>query len=104
MDADGKLAPAARLKLRGHAETVLLASTMDWDDLTFLIRALCRILQRHMEMSKPVSKAELLEVPGSVKIGERLGDASAMLREISELARGFGITVAPALSDDVDDD
>ena len=73
---------------------------MDWDDLAFLIRALCRVLQRHMEVSKPVSEANLLLVVNSEKVGERLGDASEMLQQISELGQAFGIKVAPASEGD----
>lgn len=95
-----KLVPAVRLRLRGEPEKLLVASTMDWDDLAFLIRALCRVLQRHMEVSKPVSEANLLLVVNSEKVGERLGDASEMLQQISELGQAFGIKVAPASEGD----
>ena len=90
-EEEGKLIPAMRLRLRGKSQKLLLASTVDWEDLTFIIRALCGALKGHMKTSKPVHKAELLQVENSEKIGKQLVGISENLQQICELAEGFGI-------------
>lgn len=90
-DQSGKLSPAGLLQLRDRANKVLLTSPLDWDDIAFLISALCRQLATHMEKSKPIVHADLLVIPDADKISQRIEEASHALQRIRELGAGIGL-------------
>jgi hypothetical protein len=85
------LEPSVLLRFRGAGGELLLASKLDWDDLTFLIGALSRVLQSHMTKSEPLVEAGLLSVPDARSIAERLDSAVEALAGVRELGKKFGI-------------
>ncbi len=93
-DRGGKLSPAGLLQLRDRANKVLLTSPLDWDDIAFLISALCRQFATHMKKSKPIVEADLLVIPDADKVSLRIEEASQALQEIRKLG---GLVGLPAL-------
>lgn len=90
---DDKVSPLVHVRLRDESDGLILRSTMDWDDIAFLVGAFCRLLSLHMKRSKPIADAELLALPNSEKIAERLSEAVTAIQEIAELGEAYGIRV-----------
>jgi hypothetical protein len=99
-DVGGKLAPAGLLRLQDRADKVVLTSPLDWDDLAFLIAALCRHFAAHMEKSKSILDAGLLIIPDAERIAQRIQQASQDMRRIEELGGLLGLAVQQTDSQD----
>jgi len=88
-----KLLPTVRIGLRDRRDELLLDTTVDWDDLLYLIQGLSRILTEHMEESLELGRASLLEIPDKGELSNKIGNTRANLDRLLELAPEFDIEV-----------
>jgi len=83
--------PNARVSFRDSNDQLLLDSTLNADNLVFLMRACARIVQRLLESSIPISKANLLSLSDPQRIPKRVYDVREALEIIEEIGRELGI-------------
>ncbi|MFP4500938.1 MAG: hypothetical protein ACLFTT_08060 [Candidatus Hydrogenedentota bacterium] len=98
-DTNDKLVPGVNVQFRDESENLLLKSRLDWDDLTFLLNALSRILKKHMKRSQFLANEKLLSLPDADSIGERLSSLLVEMQEIQEICGKFGIAVTGPQND-----
>jgi hypothetical protein len=87
----GKFVPSARVSFIDRRGDLLLDSTLDADDIVFLMRTCAQMLRRLFEQSKPLSDAGLLSLSDTEQIPERLSETRSLLEEIVKLGKELGM-------------
>jgi len=84
-----KLIPAVRITFLDRREKKLLESTMDWDDLLFLINGLICIAEAEFEKSIKFFDLDILDIPGKTKIGIWISSIEEHLQKLKELSAPY---------------
>ncbi len=93
-----KLVPGVRIAFVNKRHDLLLDTSLDWDDLLFVIDGLLRIAAGSMRDARVLAEQQQLELGDRAKLGRRIATCQESLSEIVELASSCGIqaSVTPA--------
>ena len=86
-----KLVPGVRIAFVNKRGNLLLDTSLDWDDLLFVIDGLLRIAAGGMREARALAEQQQLELGDRAKLGRRIATCQESLAEIMTLARSCGI-------------
>jgi hypothetical protein len=103
-DNKNKLTPTARVSFLDEQDELVLDSTLDWDDLAFLMRSCARILVRLGQKSEPIAKAGLLDLSDAERLRTRIAETRSSLDELVSIASILGVDLSKSAASQAADD
>ncbi len=85
------ISPIVRLGMKGLDNKILLDSTIDWDDLSFLCNTIVRVLRDEFKRVLPFSKMVEVQIVEKDAIAERLAAIKQLIAETEALGLELGI-------------
>jgi len=90
------MVPSVRIGLLDKRDKILLDTSLDWQDLAFLIRALTEILADQLDDGLSLFKKKFLDLPFKEKLAEDIQGIEKQLERLKKTAPNFGLTSIPA--------
>jgi len=103
-DNENKLTPTARVSFFDEQGEFVLDSTLDWDDLAFLMRSFARILVRLGQKCEPIAKAGLLDLSDAEQMMTRVAETRSSLDKLVSIASILGVDLSKSEASQADDD
>jgi len=97
-----ELIPAVKIAFKNKKGKILLDSYLDWEDLSFLLKAFSRVLVELLEAGKALVDLNQLDLSDAEKVGESLTKTLSRLRKITELAPKFKVKVETVRDEEAD--
>ena len=96
---DDVFEPILRVGFKDVNNESLLDSTMDWDDLSFVVNALLTYMKKDFERGLPFSKTNDVVIQGKKKIGRRLAAMKVNIEALTAMAAEYKIPAAESTDD-----
>jgi len=80
-----ELIPTVRVSFLDERDRILLDSTMEWDDLIYMIEALTKIAQGLFECGRGLAEMNLLKITNPEKMAGRINNIQGYLNQIKDL-------------------
>lgn len=88
-----ELTPAVQMGFKNNKGKILWDVTLDWDDLSFLLEVLTRVLDGVLDKGKSLAENEQIDLSDSETIGERIRKSLETFENIKKLAPIYKIKI-----------
>jgi len=88
-----ELTPAVCIGFKNKKGKILWESKLDWDDLSFLLDALAKILFDLLDEGKSLVECKQIDLSDAQKVGERIENTLEHFENIKKLAPTYGIKI-----------
>lgn len=91
-----KLIPVVHIGFKNKNGKILFDSTLDWEDLSFLLEALAEVLAGLLDKGKSLAEAKQIDLSDAQKTGERIRKTLEEFEKIKKLAPTYKIKIEGA--------
>lgn len=88
-----ELTPAVHIGFKNKKGKILFDSTLDWEDLSFVLEALAEVLAGLLDKGKSLAKDKQIDLSDAQKVGERIRKTLEEFEKIKKLAPTYKIKI-----------
>ena len=84
-DYPPELTPAVRMGFKNRKKKILLNTKLDWDECSFLLKTLSKILIKLFEKGKPLAELGQIDLSGSENVLKNIDEALGNLQKMKSI-------------------